>query len=92
MQHRFSGQGEELREIEGLKQKKIQQQYQMMKGVIANAQKKIVEELQRKIRTETVVKELMEEKIAELKEELSMEHRQTLASETKFIKETKQSL
>ena len=34
----------------------------------------------------------MEEKIAELKEELSMEHRQTLASETKFIKETKQSL
>jgi hypothetical protein len=38
---RLSGQGEEIREIEVLKQRKIEQQYEMMKGVISNAERKI---------------------------------------------------
>ena len=89
---RFNGQEEELREVEGLKNRKMEQQYDMMKGVIANAERKIYEELERKIRNEAVIKDFVEEKVFQVKEELTSEHRQTLVSEGKFIKETKQSL
>ena len=40
----------------------------MMKGVIANAEKKIYEELERKIQNEMVVKDYIEDRLAELKE------------------------
>lgn len=70
----------------------MEQQYEMMKGVIANAERKIFQELERKIRNETIIKEFVEDRLAEVKEELGSEHRQTLVSETKFIKQTKQSL
>ena len=36
----------------------------MMKGVIANAERKIFEELQRKIRNQTVVRDFVQDKIA----------------------------
>ena len=64
----------------------------MMKGVIANAERKIYEELERKIRNEAVIKDFVEQRVRQVQEELASEHRQTLASEAKFIKQTKQSL
>ena len=70
----------------------MEQQYDMMKGIIANAEKKIYEQLERKIRNETVVKDFIENKLAVVKEEISHEHRKALASEAKSIRETKQSI
>ena len=46
----MKGQVEEIRTSEMLKQKKIDQQYEMMKNVISNTEKKIYEEFDRKIR------------------------------------------
>ena len=53
-----------------VKQKKIEQQYEMMKNVIANSEKKIFDEFERKLRNETVIKDYIEDKLLELKEEI----------------------
>ena len=41
----LKGQSEELRSLEHLKERKLDQQYEMMKGVISNAERKIYDEL-----------------------------------------------
>ena len=46
----MKGQVDEIRTSYMLKQKKIDQQYEMMKNVISNTEKKIYEEFDRKIR------------------------------------------
>ena len=76
----MKGQDDELRHVEGLKNRKMEQQYEMMKGIIANAEKKIYEELERKIRNEAIIKDYVEERIHQAKEEMANEHRQTLVS------------
>ena len=67
-QQRMKGQDDELRHVEGLKNRKMEQQYEMMKGIIANAQKKIYEQLERKIRNEAIIKDFVEQRIHQAKE------------------------
>lgn len=83
---RVSGQGEEIRQIEMLKQRKVEQQYDLMKGVIANAERKIYEQLQRKIQNEMIVKDYIQGKLIDLREEISNDHKETIITEAKFIK------
>jgi len=47
---RFSDHGEEIREIDGLKQRKIEQQYEIIKGVINSTERRISEDIDRKIK------------------------------------------
>lgn len=68
---RLNGHGDELREIESLKQRKMDQQYEMIKGVVANAERKIYDELERKIRNETVVRDFVEDRLAQVQEEMA---------------------
>ena len=62
--HRLSDQLEEIRNNENLKQKKIENQYELMKTVISNTEKKIFAEFERKLRNETVIKDFIEDKLA----------------------------
>lgn len=64
----------------------------MIKGMIASSERRVYEQLERKLKSELVVKDLIEERLNALKEELSGEQKQTIATEAKFIRETKQSL
>lgn len=61
---------EEIRNNENIKQKKIENQYELMKTVISNTEKKIFAEFERKLRNETVIKDFIEDKLAEIREEM----------------------
>ena len=51
-----------------------------MKGVIANAEKKIYEELERKIQNEMVVKDYIEGRLVDLKEEMAGDFKETITT------------
>lgn len=67
-EHRMNGQGEEIREFEGMKQRKIEQQYEMMKGMIAASERRMMDQVDRKIKSEGGVREYVEEQINILRE------------------------
>lgn len=48
----------------------MENQYELMKNLISNTERKILGEFERKLRNETVIKDYIEDKIAELKEEI----------------------
>lgn len=66
---KISGQSDELMSLSSLKQRKIDQQYEMLKGTIADAEKKIYEDMNRKIKTEASIRDFVAERITELRDE-----------------------
>lgn len=70
---------EEIRNNENIKNKKIENQYELMKSVISSTEKKIFAEFERKLRSETIIKDYIEDKISEIREEMAAEQKAIVA-------------